>query len=144
MSPGAKHEHVTVGTHSDTVIPVVQEELTIHKREVESGVVQITKTVHERTERIDVPVAKDEVVIQRVAIGRLIEGDTPALRHEGDTMIIPVLEEVLVVEKRLMLREEVRITRRRSEVQETQEVMLRSETVSVERLQNPSSTESGQ
>jgi stress response protein YsnF len=59
-------------------------------------------------------------------------------------MIIPVLEEVLVVEKRLMLREEVRITRRRSEVHETQEVMLRSESVSVERLQNPSSTESKQ
>jgi uncharacterized protein (TIGR02271 family) len=144
MSPGAKHEHVTVGTDSDTVIPVVQEELAIHKREVESGVVQITKTVHERTERIDVPVAKDELVIERVAIGRLIEGDTPALRHEGDIMIIPVFEEVLVVEKRLMLREEVRITRRRSEVRESQEVVLRNEAVSVERLQNAPSAESKQ
>jgi len=57
----------------------------------------------------------------------------PEVRHEGDVMIVPVLEEVLVVEKRLMLREELRITRRKDEAREPQRVTLRTEQVEVTR-----------
>jgi len=52
-------------------------------------------------------------------------------RYEGDTMIIPILEEVLVVEKRLLLREEIRITRRQSVVRDPQEYILRREEATV-------------
>src|SRR5690606_31687528 len=57
-----------------------------------------------------------------------------AIRYEGDTMIVPVLEEVLVMQKRLLLEEEVRITRRRSEHRAPQRVMLREEHAEVERF----------
>jgi len=50
-------------------------------------------------------------------------------------MIVPLLEEVLVVEKRLMLREEVRISKRRNETHRPQTVTLRKEDVNVERLE---------
>lgn len=52
----------------------------------------------------------------------------------GDVMIVPLLEEVLVVEKRLMLKEELHISKRRTEVHNPQRVILRSEEVTVERI----------
>ena len=61
------------------------------------------------------------------------------MRQEGDTLIVPVLEEVLVVEKRLLLKEEVRITRTRTEVHSPQAVTLRSEEAVIEEIapENP-------
>jgi stress response protein YsnF len=40
----------------------------------------------------------------------------PEVRTEGSTTIIPVIKEVAVVEKKLMLIEEIHITRQRDEV----------------------------
>lgn len=55
---------------------------------------------------------REDCDVERVSIKRII--DRPAeIRHEGDTLIVPLMEEVLVVEKRLMLREELHIKRRR-------------------------------
>jgi stress response protein YsnF len=50
-------------------------------------------------------------------------------------MIISLVKEVPVVEKRLMLTEELRITRRSTEHRESLPVTLRSEEVTVERLE---------
>jgi stress response protein YsnF len=54
-------------------------------------------------------------------------------RQEGDTWILPVLEEILVVEKRLMLREEVRVTPTRRDVHNPQKHLVRREHIEVER-----------
>jgi stress response protein YsnF len=54
------------------------------------------------------------------------------VRHEGNTTIIPIYEEVLVVEKGLMLKEEIRITKRTTETHQPQQVITRSEEVIVE------------
>jgi len=59
------------------------------------------------------------------------------VRYEGDTIIIPVLEEVLVVEKRLMLKEEIHITQHHEEFHQPQHVVLRNEDIAVERLAPP-------
>jgi stress response protein YsnF len=79
-----------------------------------------------------VPLSRERVEVERVAVNRIVE-QAPAVRTEGDVTIIPVLEEVLVVEKRLMLREEVRLVRRREETREQQTVTLRKEEVEVTR-----------
>jgi len=57
----------------------------------------------------------------------------PDIRNDGDTTIIPVVEERLVVEKRLFLREEIHVHRRRVVTQFRQNVTLRSQDVVVER-----------
>jgi uncharacterized protein (TIGR02271 family) len=115
------------------VVPVVAEELAVGKREVEAGRVRITKLVHEEEQTVDQPLFAEEVVVERVPVNRVVEGPVQ-VRHEGETMIVPLLEEVLVVEKRMMLREEVRVTRRRKETHQPQTVTLRKEEVKVERL----------
>jgi stress response protein YsnF len=62
----------------------------------------------------------------------LVSGPEPTQHYEGDTLVIPVLEEVLVLEKRVRLKEEVRVTRRAHREQSTQHVRLNSEEVSLE------------
>src|SRR3982751_3986458 len=74
------------------VIPVMEERLDGHKRRIEtdSGV-RVSKTVEARDELVDVPVAKENVEVERVAVNRPVDGPL-AVRHEGDTMIIPIVE----------------------------------------------------
>jgi uncharacterized protein (TIGR02271 family) len=115
------------------VVPVVVEELDVQRRQVETGRVRLTKVVREHEEMVDEPLLREEVTVQRAAINQIVNEPVP-VRYEGDTMIVPVLEEILVVEKRLVLKEEIRITRQRVEWREPQRVTLRSEEVIVERV----------
>jgi stress response protein YsnF len=123
-----------VSNDEPTTIPVVREEPVVRKRPVETGSgVRIAKTVAQREHVVEEMLAKDDVVVERVSIGRAVDAaNLPGIRYEGDTMIVPVLEEILVAEKRTILKEELRITSTRREVREQQRVVLRSEEVSVD------------
>ena len=88
--------------------------------------------MHECEEVVDPPLLRDEVVVERVPIKRVVDGPI-SVRSEGDTMIVPVLEEVLVVETRLLVTEELRITTRRTETHRPVPVTVRREDVTVER-----------
>jgi uncharacterized protein (TIGR02271 family) len=115
------------------VIPVAAESIQVQKRTVETGRVRIQKLVHEQEELVDEPLHDEEVQVERVQVNRVVDA-APAPRQDGDTMIIPVLKEVLVVEKRLLLKEEIHVTRRHVERREPQRFLLRREEVTVERL----------
>lgn len=115
------------------VIPVLTEHLDVDKRRVNTGGVRIDKQVHQREVTVDEPGFEEEVHVERVAVQRIL--DEPAeIHYQDEALIIPIMEEVLVVEKRLMLKEELRVTKRRKEVRRPQRVTLRSERATVERL----------
>jgi uncharacterized protein (TIGR02271 family) len=109
------------------------EDLDVQKRLVETGKVRITKVVHEREAVVDEPLFHDKVAITRVPMQRVVDGPVP-VREENGTTIISVVEEVLVVEKRLMLREEIHIRKQRIETHQPQRITLRSEEVQIERV----------
>ena len=113
-------------------VPVIEEELEVGKRRVEGDRVSVRTIPRERTEVVEQPLESMEVEIERIAIDREID-TAPEIRNDGDTMIIPIVEERLVVEKRLFLREEVHVRRRRVVTQFRQNVTLRSQEVVVER-----------
>jgi uncharacterized protein (TIGR02271 family) len=113
-------------------VPVIEEELEVGKRRVEGDRVSVRTVSSERTEVVEQPLESMEVEVERIAIGREID-TAPEIRNDGDTMIIPIVEERLVVEKRLFLREEVHVHRRRVVTQFRQNVTLRSQEVVVER-----------
>jgi uncharacterized protein (TIGR02271 family) len=115
------------------VVPVMAEQLEVGRRKVTTGAVRIEKQVREHNEVIDVPLLKEEVDIERVVIGRPVDGPMP-IRTEGDTTIVPLVEEVLVVEKLYVLKEELRFTRRRTEHREQHDVTMHREVAEVERL----------
>jgi uncharacterized protein (TIGR02271 family) len=115
------------------VVPVIEEEIDVQKQQVETGKVRITKVVHEREVVVDEPLLHHEVEVERVPIERLVEEVIP-VRYEGDTMIVSVMEEVLVVEKRWMLKEEIHLRQRRVERHQPQRVTLRREEALVEHI----------
>jgi len=115
------------------VVPVLVEELEVQKRLVETGKVRITQVVHARETLVDEPLFHDNVTITRVPMQRVVDGPVP-VREDNGTTIISLVEEVLVVEKRLMLREEIHIRTQRIETHQPQQITLRSEDVQVERV----------
>jgi len=113
-------------------VPVIEEELEVGKRRVEGDRVSVRTVPRERTELVEQPLESTEIEIERIAIDREID-TAPDIRNEGDTTIIPVVEERLVIEKRLFLREEIHVRQRRVVTQFRQNVTLRSQEVVVER-----------
>lgn len=120
-------------TGEQITIPVIEEDYKVGKRTVETGRVRVEKVVHERSEVVDEPLLREDVEVERVTINRQVDAP-PEVRRDGETVIIPVVEEVLVVEKRLILKEELHITRRQTTVRGQQTVALRSEELIVEHL----------
>jgi uncharacterized protein (TIGR02271 family) len=116
----------------EVVVPVVEETLDVARRVVETGRVRVTTSVGEREAVVDEPLLYDEIEVTRVPVNRYLS-EPASVRTEGDTTVIPVLEEVLVVEKRLLLKEEIRLTRHRRARHEPQRVLLKSEEVQIER-----------
>ena len=113
-------------------IPVLEETLRVDKTVAEPGRVFIRTSVLERTEYADLELYSGEAIIERVSVDRVIDAP-PAIRQEGDTIIVPVVEEIMVVEKRLLLKEEIHIRRQQVVQHIRQPVRLRSEEVSLER-----------
>lgn len=124
----AAHEESRTGGE---VLPVVNEELEVGKREVETGKVRVATRTREREEVVDIPLRHDEVDIERVPVNKVVDNWVPT-RTEGDVTVIPVLEETAVVEKRLLLKEEVRVRLKTHEEHRSRRVRLRGEEVVVE------------
>ena len=121
-------------------IPIIQEEVQITKEVVESGSVRISKSVHEVEEMYNIPISYEEHDVQRVTLNQLIDTAPPAIRYEGDTMIIPILREEVVVQKRLVLVEEVHVTKRQVEKTIQQPITLLKEELHVERSNRNNTT----
>jgi hypothetical protein len=92
---------------------------------------KITATaLDERSVLIDEPLYYEDVEVERVPVNRIVDGPVQT-RQEGDVMIVPVVEEVVTVQKRLLLKEEVRIRRRRTEVREPRRVVVDGEEIRI-------------
>lgn len=116
------------------VIPVVAEELTVERALVERRKVRVHKRVETREELVDEPTMREEVSVERLPVNQIISGEAPAARYEEGTLVIPILEEIIVVEKRLLLREEVRISKQRRAISNPQRIVLRREVVELEEI----------
>ena len=115
------------------VIPLVEETARVSKREVVSGKVRVRTEVDSVEQVLREPLTEETVEVTRVAIDRRVE-QIPEIRTENGVTIVPILEERLVIEKQLFLKEELHI--RRDVKTETVEVpvTLRSERAVVERF----------
>lgn len=117
-------------------IPVWEEVMEVEKKLVDSGKgVRVEKKVYERKENVTVSLLQEEIKVTRIPKQKILApNEMPLPRQEGDTYIVPVFREVLVVEKRLCLEEEVHITKQKKSVESSQSIPLKSEHVSVQRF----------
>lgn len=115
-----------------TVIPVIAEELIVGKRTVEKSRTRVTKRVRKERSVVDEALVRKNYEVTRVPVNRVVEA-AEAPRTEGETLILPVYEERVFVEKRLVLVEELHVTRKVDEIHEPREFELLKEEVTVER-----------
>lgn len=116
-------------------LPVIQEQLHAGTHEIDTGGVRIDKHVDTHQEEREFELADEELAVERVTVNSVVPADDPPrMREEGATLVIPVLEERLVVSKQLVLKEELRVTRMRTQRTETVAETLRSEQVDAVRL----------
>jgi uncharacterized protein (TIGR02271 family) len=120
-------------TSEPAVVPVLAEELHVSRRAVPTGGVRVHRRVQEHDELVDVPLLKEHVDVRRVVVDREVEGPLP-IRKDGQTVVIPIVEEVLVVAKRYVLKEEVHVTRSVREERHQEHVTLRRQQGEIERV----------
>ena len=116
-------------------VPIIEEQVIVDKKVIETARVTLSKKVNESKESFEIPLTQEEIVIKRVPKNELVETMPAGTRYEGDIMIIPVLKEVAVIEKRMMLVEEIHISKLKTEKTETKEVTVRKEEVNVTRTE---------
>ena len=120
-------------TAGDT-IQVKEERLHAEKRPVETGEVSVRKEIRTETKHIDVPVEREEVVIERTPVhGRAATTGVGDDLRPGEEVRIPVREEQVNVSKEAVVTEEVKVGKRA--VHDTEHVagQVRKEEVEVER-----------
>lgn len=117
----------------EQTIALAAEYLDVDVKTVATGTVTVATKVVETDEMVTLPLQHVAVEIDRISINRAVDHTVPT-REEGDVTIVSVYEEVLVVTKQLVLKEELHI-RRRSSMQpaEPQTFKLRREEITVTR-----------
>jgi stress response protein YsnF len=118
MLPGSDPEELAV--------PLSAEEAEVTRRSTVTGRVTVSTVTKARDEIIDELLTNEHAEIERVPIRQLVDA-VPGIREEGDTTVIPVVEEVLIVERRLFLKEEVRVRRVKTMSRQQQTVTLREQ-----------------
>lgn len=115
----------------EVVLPLLEEDLVVSRRQATRPVRVHVRTVT-REETVDEPVSSETVEVERVPVNQPTES-VPPIRREGDLTIIPVVEEVLVVERRLVIKEEIHLRHVRKTERHRQTVTLRRQEAEVER-----------
>ena len=124
--------HETSQSPDEQVVPIVEERLNVAKRTVSTGVIQIIRRLEEYSETVETPLTSITFEISRQAVNRLVS-ERPAPREEGETTIYSVVEERVVLATELILKEEIRVTRRETVTNDRQVVTLYRDHVDVKR-----------
>jgi uncharacterized protein (TIGR02271 family) len=133
----ADSEQPSKGSIDDPKLTLLAEEISVEKQVVETGRLRVSRQTHTREVAVDEDLLRESAEIETVPIGRRIF-EIPSVRHEGETTIVPIVEEILHTERRLILKEEVRITRRKTTEQFHDRVTLRYQEAVVTRVQSAS------
>ena len=118
---------------SEEVIPIVEEEVRLDKRKITTGKVRVRTHVDVVTEPVKASLQTETVEVTHVPVDREIS-EAPEVRTENGVTIVPVVEEVLVVEKRLILKEEIHIRRQTQTENVEVPVEIRKQRAEVERV----------
>ena len=116
-------------SHEDELrVQRAEEELRVGTRERRAGSIRVRKRVRTDREHIEVPTRHEEVTVERVPV----EGEASEAEIGEDEVVVPVTEEEVVVQKRPVVKEEVRIRKDVVEETEVVEEDVRREEVEVE------------
>lgn len=114
-------------------VRLLAEQLSVARERVETGRVRVQVVTREHEELVDVPLVREHVEVERVAVNRPVDS-IPPTRRDGDTTIVPVVEEVLILQRRLILKEELHVRLVRTTEQHQERVVLRRQEAVITRI----------
>lgn len=117
---------------STTTLPIVEEQLDIAKRVEDIGGLRVRIEVEDRVQHHVLDTTSEEVSFERIAVGREVD-EMRAPWQDGDVLVVPVYEEVVVLERRLLLKEEIRVSKQRLQHATPLQPTVRRERAVVER-----------
>ncbi len=119
---------------SERVLELREEQLEVGKDRFQSGEVNLRKEVITEMKTVEIPVTREEIVIERRALDGVARDGEISARNFGETeeIRIPVSEEHIRVEKKVVPREEVRISKQRITETETVSEEVRREEARIE------------
>ena len=124
------------GTEHSLSIPVIAERVVTSVREAPERRVRVKRRVVTESQLVETPIWRERIDIERVPVNAYV-AHRPEPRQEGDTLIVPCVEEVVVVETRLRVREELRIKIVRERHVDQQTVVLRRHEIDIESAEQP-------
>ena len=113
-------------------LPVVEEVLEVGRQTVETGAVRVRLGTTETTHPLRLDSWSERVELERVPIGQPV-AERREPWHDGEVLVVPVYEERVVLQRTLVLKEELRLRRRRDHATEESAVVLRRDEVLAER-----------
>jgi uncharacterized protein (TIGR02271 family) len=117
----------------EVTVPVIEEQVAARAEWRDAGAITVRKVMDEVPQTLTHETQRDEVFVERVAVGRVLEeGEEPAQREEDGMTIIPVIVEEAVVTTRRVLAEELRITKRTIPAVQTVQAVVRKERVEID------------
>ena len=112
-------------------VPIIEETATVDKIAVKTDAVRVSTCVEERDVTLEEIVQHQALTIKRVAVDLAVDA-APPVREEGSTTIISLVEERLVIEKRLFVVEEIHVTREQTQEHVAIPVTLRTTRATIE------------
>jgi uncharacterized protein (TIGR02271 family) len=122
----------TSNKKENEIIRVHQEGIDISKKVVDRRKISLHKSVNTETVSHDIPLLHDNIRIEHITFNKEV-AEIPKIREKGNMIIIPVIEEVAVVTKKIMLVKEIHITNEQTEKIEHIETSLRKESVTIDK-----------
>jgi uncharacterized protein (TIGR02271 family) len=115
------------------VLQLFAEEAKVSRRTIETGRVRVATLTQTRDHVIDEALARTQFEVERIPVGRVIDA-VPAVKQDADLTIVPIVEETVVVERKLVLKEELHIRRKQTTERFQQTVPLRYQTAQITRI----------
>jgi uncharacterized protein (TIGR02271 family) len=136
-------DRIASTSREDIRVPLHEEELTAEKRTRDAGQVRVRKDVVTEHRTMDVPVTREEVHVERVPASASSTGDLEADAFREKTISVPVTEEEVEIKKRPRVREEVRVTKTRQQVEHRADADVRHEEAKIDDSSAGGTTERG-
>ena len=121
----------TLPNTDEVVLPVYTEDVSVARRKVERRRVRVRVQTTTREHPVDEALTHERIEVERVTIGRPVDV-VPPIREEGDTIVISVVEEIVAVERRLILKEEIRLRRVRTTERHRESVTVHEQHAAIE------------
>jgi stress response protein YsnF len=122
-----------VEKNGEMKIPLFEETVSASKRVVPISKVQVSRLTHSQEQLIEELLHHEQIEIERTTVNKPVDS-MPTIRQEEDIIVIPVVEEVVRVERSLLLKEEMRIRRIRTTERFQESVTLRKQEAVINRL----------